>query len=469
MRTSYDNKNINNTGREPQPNGVQQRRVTQIQGQGGRRDSAELMRRLEEASRSSGRAPQQEMGIAEEYSERGYEVDSPPARDERDWKEPNGHWVEPIKEPPSKGKKGGRKGGNGDGKGGNGDGGNKGPNYKLFTIILMCLLLIVTGALVVVVLNKGNREVPEETNVTGGRSFDAVLNDVKSLYRGDTAIVTDEDLEKINSLYEESSKLKADTGNVKFDSILEELDTMRKYLEDRRTVSQARNTLKDLASEGYSTVIQSALRSVNSYTVDTLRIEMDSYLSGLVKERSDFLTVIQELTDLLDASNFNREDYAEIVSKSLPFNAEQITRLLDLCDARKELQSAEGALSKAKAEGIKDLSKFEKSVADFKALVSEKQRLYNEYMGIETPTEPTEVETEGITEVETEVETTTEEVVETTTKAMETTSEEGASVDESSSEGNLEDNIEGTSEAEDIETTAVDETTVENTTEQGTE
>lgn len=464
MRTSYDNKSNNNTGREPQSNGVQRRRVDQTHGQREKKDPEELMRRLDEASRSSGKAPQQDMGIAEDYPEKGYGVGQPPARDERDWREPNGHWVEPAKKPK-------QKNGKGNGKGGNGDGGNKGPNYKLFTIILMCLLLIVTGALVVVILNKGKHELPEETNVTGGRSFDAVLNDVKSLYRGDTAIVTDEDLEKINSLYEESSKLKADTGNVKFDSILEELDTMRKYLEDRRTVSQARNTLKDLASEGYSTVIQSALRSVNSYTVDTLRIEMDSYLSGLVKERSDFLTVVQELTDLLDASNFNRDDYAEIVSKSLPFNAEQITRLLDLCDARKELQSAEGVLSKAKAEGIKDLSKFEKSVADFKALVSEKQRLYNEYMGIETPTEPTEVGTEGTTEAETEVETTAEEVDETTTEATKETSEEvkSSSEEESSSEGSLEDNIDGTSEAEVDETTAADETKVEDTTDQGTE
>ena len=180
MRTSYDNKSNNNAGREPQPNGVQRRRVDQTQGQREKKDPEELMRRLDEASRSSGRAPQQEMGIAEDYPERGHGVEQLPARGERDWGEPNGHWVEPIKEQPSKGKKGGRKGGNGDGKGGNGDGGNKGPNYKLFTIILMCLLLIVTGALVVVVLNKGNREVPEETNVTGGRSFDAVLSDVKS-------------------------------------------------------------------------------------------------------------------------------------------------------------------------------------------------------------------------------------------------------------------------------------------------
>lgn len=454
MRTSYDNKNNNNTGREPQPNGVQQRRVAQTQGQREKRDPEELMRRLDEASKSSGRAPQLEMGIAEDYPEKEYGENRISARDERDRKESNGRWVEPIKDQPSKGRKGG-------GKISNGGESMKGPNYKLFTIILMCLLLIVTGALVAVVLNKGNKEVPEETNVTGGRSFDAVLSDVKSLYRGDTAIVTDEDLEKINSLYEESSKLKADTGNAKFDSILEELDTMRKYLEDRRTVSQARNTLKDLASEGYSTVIQSALRSVNSYTVDTLRIEMDSYLSGLVKERSDFLTVVQELTDMLDASNFNRDDYAEIVSKSLPFNAEQITRLLVLCDARKELQSAEGALSKAKAEGIKDLSKFEKSVADFKALVSEKQRLYNEYMGIEAPTGPTEVE--ATTEANTEVETTTEEVVETTSEEVETTS------GEESSEGSLEDDIDGTSEAEVIETTAVNETTVEGNTEKGTE
>lgn len=467
MRTSYDNKSNNNTGREPQPNGVQQRRVAQTQGQREKKDPEDLMRRLDEASRNSGRFSQPERGTAEDYPEKGYGVEPLPVRDERALEESNRRWAEPIKETPAKGKRG-------DGKRSNGGGGKKGPNYKLFTIILMCLLLIVTGVLVAVLLNKGNREMPEETNVTGGRSFDAVLSDVKSLYRGDTAIVTDEDLEKINSLYEESSKLKADTGNVKFDSILEELDTMRKYLEDRRTVSQARNTLKDLASEGYSTVIQSALRSVNSYTVDTLRIEMDSYLSGLVKERSDFLTVVQELTDLLDASNFNRDDYAEIVSKSLPFNAEQITRLLDLCDAKKELQSAEGALSKAKAEGIKDLSKFEKSVADFKALVSEKQRLYNEYMGIVAPTESTnveestEVEMKTETTTETEVET-TEKVVETTEKVVETTSEEGVkttSETETSAEGSLEDEIETTEVAG---TTAVDETTTKATTTKGTE
>lgn len=185
--------------------------------------------------------------------------------------------------------------------------------------------------------------------------------------------------------------------------IRKELDTLNKYLEDKRILTDLTKPDVDLAGADFVTYLATVKSSVESYTVEGLRVTNNtkiSRLQGFVGEYNQLKSELQ-LSNIQDIATFDATSYTQRIG-NIPYTRaqEELTGLVDTINKVKEDQ-AKAKTDEEKAaykkqleeEAAKQKEEWEKKAND--ELDKLKQQLEDKFKPTPTPDVPQSQEPSG--------------------------------------------------------------------------
>ena len=185
--------------------------------------------------------------------------------------------------------------------------------------------------------------------------------------------------------------------------IRKELDTLNKYLEDKRILTDLTKPDVDLAGADFVTYLATVKSSVESYAVEGLRVTNNtkiSRLQGFVSEYNKLKSELQ-LSNIQDISTFDQTSYTQRIG-NIPYTKaqEELTGLVDTINKVKEEQAKaktdeekEAYKKQLEEEAAKQKEEWEKKAND--ELDKLKQQLEEKFKPTPTPDVPQSQEPSG--------------------------------------------------------------------------